>query len=50
MKDIAEMIRAHIKSRGVQSLVFVQIMSEKCTTNFYLEHSEFGIKTTVANL
>ena len=46
MKDIAEMIRAHIKSRGVQSLAFVQIMSEKCTTNFYLERSEFGIKTS----
>ena len=34
MKDNVEVIHFHIKSRGVQTLVFVQITSEKCTTTF----------------
>ena len=34
MEDNVEVIHFHIKGRGVQTLVFVQITSEKCTTTF----------------
>ena len=44
MKDNVEVIYFHIKSRGVQGLVFAQIMFEKCTTNFYFENGELGIQ------
>ena len=40
MKDNVEMIHFHIKSRGAQGLVFVKIMLEKCTTNFYFENDK----------
>ena len=50
MKDNVKVIYFHIKSRGMQSLVFAQIMFEKYTTNFYFEDGEVGIKTTIANL
>ena len=50
MEENVEVIHFHIKSRGVQGLVFVQITYEKCTTNFYFENSKFGIKTTNGNL
>ena len=44
------MIHFHIKSRGVQDLVFVQITFENFTSNFYFENSEVGIKTKIVNL
>ena len=50
MKENVELINFHIKSRGVQGLVFVQITFEKCATKFYFENSENCIKTTIANL
>ena len=50
MKDNVELVHYHIKSRGVQSSVLVQIAFEKCTLNFYFENSEVGIKTIMANL
>ena len=50
LKDNAEVIHFHIKSRGLQGLVFVQIMFEKCTKNSYIENEEVGTKTTTANL
>ena len=34
----------------LQGLVFVQVKFEKCTTNFYFENGEVGIKTAIANL
>ena len=49
MKDNVEVIHFHIKSKGVQGLVLVQITFEKYTTNFYLENGEVDIKTTIAN-
>ena len=49
MKDKVQAIDFHIKIRGVQGLVFVQIMFEKCTTNVSFEKGEVGIKTTIAN-
>ena len=49
MKDNAEVIRFHIKSRGVQGIIFVHITFEKCTTNFYFQNSEVGIKKAIAN-
>ena len=50
MKSNVEVIYFHIKSRGKQGLVFVQITFEKFTTNFYFKNSKAGIKTTIANL
>ena len=50
MKDNVEVIHFHIKGRGMQDLVFVQITFENCPLNFYFENSEFGIKKTIANL
>ena len=50
MKDNVEVIHFHIKSRGAQGLVFVQITFEKYSTNFYFENGEVGVKTTIANL
>ena len=41
-KDNFEVIYVHIKSRGVQGLVFVQRAFEKYTKNFYFENGEFG--------
>ena len=40
MKENVEVIHFHIKSRGVQGLVFVQITFKNCTLNFYFENSE----------
>ena len=50
MKDTVEVIYFHIKRRGAQGLVFVLKKFEKCTTNFYFEIGEVGIKTTITNL
>lgn len=50
MKDNVNVIHSHIKSRGVQGLVFMKIAFEKCTTNFYFESDEVDIKTAIANL
>lgn len=50
MEDNVEVINFHTKSRGVLGLVFVQIIFEKCTKNFYIENEEVGTKTTTANL
>ena len=50
MKDNLEVMHFYIKSRGMQGLVFVQIWFEKCTTNFYFENGEIGIKTTITKL
>ena len=50
MKDNVEVIHFHIKSRGVQGFIFVEITFEKCTLNFCFENGEVGIKTTIANL
>ena len=47
MKDIAEVIHFHIKSRGVQVLVFLQWTFVKDTTNFCFENGEVGKKTTI---
>ena len=49
MKDNVEVIHFHIKSKGVQGLVLVQITFEKYTTNFYFENGEVDIKTAIAN-
>ena len=50
MKENVKMIHFHITSKGVQGFAFVQITFEKCTTNFYFENGEVGIKTTIVNL
>ena len=50
MKDSVKVIHFHIKSSGVQSLVFVQIAFEKYTANYYFENGEVGIKMTGAKL
>ena len=50
MKDNVEVINFHIKSRGVQDHILVQIKFEKCTTNFHFENSEVTVKTTIASL
>ena len=50
LKDNFEVIHFHIKSRGVQGLVFVQIAFEKCTTSTYFENGEVCLKTKNANL
>ena len=50
MKDNIEVIPIHIKSRGMQDLVFVQITFENFHLNFYFENSEIGIKKTIASL
>ena len=47
MKDNVEVIHFHIKSRGVQGHVFVQITFENCTLNFYFQNGEIGIKAIV---
>ena len=49
MKDNARVIHFHIKSRGVQGFVFVQIAFEKCTTNLYFENGKVAIKTVIPN-
>ena len=43
MKDNAEMIHFHIRSRGVQDLVFVQITFEKCSTKFCFKNEKVGV-------
>ena len=40
----------HMKSRGVQGLILVEITFEKYTTNFYFENDKVSTKTTIANL
>ena len=50
MKDNVEVINFYIKSTGVQGLVFVQIIFENCSTNFYFQNDKIGIKTAIANL
>ena len=50
MKDNVKVIHFHIKGRGVQGIVFVQITFEKYTTNFYFQNSQVGIKTKIASL
>ena len=50
MKVNLEVSLFHMKSRGVQGLVFVQITFENCTLNFYFENSEIGKNKTVVNL
>ena len=50
MKDNVEVIHFHIKSWGMQGLVFVQITFENYTLNFYFKNSEIGVKKTIANL
>ena len=50
MKDNVKVILFHIKSRGVQGLVFVQITLEKCATNLFFENGEAGIETTTTSL
>ena len=50
MKGNVELIRFHVKSRGVQDLVFVQITFEYCILNFHFENSEIDLKKTIANL
>ena len=50
MKDSLEVIHFHVKSRGTQGLVFVQITFERCTINFYFEKGKVHIKTTIADL
>ena len=50
MKDNFEVINFHIKGRGVQGLVFVQITFEKCTTSTYIEIGEVVLKTKNADL
>ena len=50
MKDNVEVIYFHMKSRGLQGLVVVEITFEKGTANFYFENGEVGIKTAIANL
>ena len=50
MKDNVEVIHFHVKYRGVQDLIFVQITCENCRLNFYFENSEIVIKKTIVNL
>ena len=50
MKDNVEVIHFHVKSRGAQDLVIVQITGEKCTASFYFKNGGVGINTTNANL
>ena len=50
VKDTVEAIYFHIKSKGGQGLIFVQIMFKMWTTNLYFENDEVGIKTTSTNL
>ena len=40
----------HDNFEMMQVLVSVKTMFERCTTNFYFEHSEVGIKTAIAHL
>ena len=49
-QDNVEVIHIHIKSRGLQGLVFVETTFEKCTTNLYFQNNEVVIKTAIANL
>ena len=44
MKDNVKVIHFYIKSRGVQSLVFVQITFEEYTKNLYFENGGIGTK------
>ena len=50
MKYNVEVLYFQIKSRDVESLVFVQITFERCTINFYFKNGEVSVKTTIANL
>ena len=43
-------VSCHMKSKGVQGLILVEITFEKYTTNFYFENDKYSIKTTIANL
>ena len=48
MEDNAKMIHFHIKGRGMQSLVFVQITFENYATNLYKNgHCQFAILTSI---
>ena len=40
MKDNVEVIYFHVKRRGAQCFVFVQITSEKYNLNFYFENGK----------
>ena len=50
MKDDVEVIHFHVKSSGVQDLIFVQITFENCHLNFYFENSALGIKKMIDSL
>ena len=50
MKENGEAIHFHMKSRGVQGIVFPQITFEKCATTFYFQNSEVGTKIAIVNL
>ena len=50
MKENAKAIHFHMKSRGVQGIVFPHITFEKCATTFYFQNSEVGTKKAIANL
>ena len=49
MKNNVEVIPFHIRSGGVQDLVFMQITFDKCGTTFCLENSKVAIKGTILN-
>ena len=49
MEDQLEVIHFHIKIRGVQGLIFMQITFEKCPTNFYFENGKVSIKSTIGS-
>ena len=50
IKENGEAIHFHMKSRGVQGIVFPQITFEKCATTFYFQNSEVGTKKAIVNL
>ena len=46
MKDNVKEVHFGVKSKSVQSLIFIQIMFETCAAIFYFDNSEVGTKTT----
>ena len=50
MKGNVEVIYFHIKARGTQGLIFMQIRFAKSTTNFYFKNDKVSVKTTIAYL
>ena len=50
MEDNVEVIHFHIKRRGVQGLVFLQITFEKCTANLYFENAQDSTEMAVVNV